>query len=599
MPLLLALLGPSCAPLPAESARCREVKPPVAASALAAVPAPTTTGAAEAPAAPSHCDVADISNIDPVFLEKPVTLRKGVGTVSFKVTTSVKEAQAFFNQGLAYLHSYQRLEAARSFHQALRLDPKLAMAEWGLSRAEYDLRQMKHAEESLARARILGASASPREQRYIALLATQREAGKATGDEKKKKHAAYKAALEKALAEDPADPELWVLRGNTEESDPEGRGQGGKMSSVAFYEAALARDPHHVGAHHYLVHSFENSGRYADAVAHARVYAADAASLPHAQHMLGHVLPRVGGLQEAVKQFEKAESLHDAYERAEGLRPGDDWHRGHNYHLLGHMYLRMGRFPEAEATFRKEVAIPMYIERREGDKSSLIEFLLLRGRAEEALPLARTMAAAPGPGTGPVVGHELETEALLALGRLDEARVAARAADAAVQDLKKVTTREAREMVQYYGDYATQAQAEVDLRTAGPEREKAEKALLDLAEDMAASASIDGWGVGLFWIERIVVEAKRAGRDELAKSLLELMKKIDASYTPGAVSKGAVGTNRAVNASSPRSRRAARVPHRTPCSRPLSRSQSMNQGSAALAGGLRSTSRIGRAGFQG
>jgi tetratricopeptide (TPR) repeat protein len=534
VPLVLALLAPACAPPPAEPAKCPEVKPSPAVIAAAA-PSPPSS-AAETPAPPSHCDVADISNINPDFLVKPVALRKGVGTVSFKVTTSVKEAQAFFNQGVAYLHSYQRLEAARSFHQALRLDPKLAMAEWGISRAEYDLRQMKRAEDSLARAQVLAAGASPREQRYIALLATQREAGKATGEERKKKHAAYKAAIDKALAEDPADPELWVMRGNTEESDPEGRGQGGMMSSVAFYEAALARDPHHVGAHHFLVHSFENSGRYADAVAHARIYAADASSLPHAQHMLGHVLPRVGGLDEAVKQFEKAEALHDAYERAEGLRPGDDWHRGHNYHLLGHMYLRLGRFAEAEATFRKEVAIPMYIEHREGDKSSLIEFLLLRGRAEEALPLSRAMAASSGVGTGPVVGHELETEALLALGRLDEARVAAKAATAAVEELKKVNTRASRELVQSFGDYADQAQAEVDLRTAGPDREKAEKVLVDFAAEMAESASIDGWGVGLFWIERIAAEAKRAGRAELATRLEGLMKKIDPSYAPGAAS---------------------------------------------------------------
>lgn len=494
----------------------------------------------------SHCDLADNSSLvslDLSFIEKPVALRKGVGSVSFKVTTSSKDAQSFVNQGLAYLHSYQRLEAARSFHQALRLDPNLAMAYWGLSRAEYDLRERTHAEGSLERARVLAASASPREQRYVALLAQQREAGNAAGDEQKKKHAAYKAALEKALAQDPADPELWVLRGNAEESDPQGRGQGGKMGSVAFYEAALARDPHHVGAHHYLVHSFENSGRYADAVAHARIYAADAVSVPHAQHMLGHVLPRVGGLQEAVKQFEKAEQLHDAYERAEKLLPGIDWHRAHNLHLLGHMYLRLGRLTDAESTFRKEVAIPVYVPHREGDKTALIEFLLLRGRAEEALALARTMAAAPGPGTGPIVGHELETEALLALGRFDEARVAAQASAAAVAELKQVKSHEASLLVENYADYATQAQAEVDLRTAGPGRDKGEKALLALADEMVDSASIDGWGVGLFWIERIAAEAKRAGRDELVASFHAGMKKIDASYTPGTASAASPGVS--------------------------------------------------------
>lgn len=535
---LLAWLVPACVSPPAEHAKCPEAKPQSAASAA---PAPSASTPAEARVQPSHCDLANTSSIDPAFLEKPVGLRKGVGSVSFKVTTSSSEAQAFFNQGLAYLHSYQRLEAVRSFHQALRLDPTLAMAYWGLSRAEFDLSKEKHAAESLERARVLAASASPREQRYIALLAKQREAISAVGDEQKKLHAAYKTALEKALAEDPADPELWVLRGNAEEPDPAGRGQGGKMGSVAFYEAALARDPHHVGARHYLVHSLEKSGRAADAVAHARLYAADAASVPHAQHMLGHVLPRTGAWPEAVAQFEKAEKLHEAYERTENVRPGDDWHRAHNLYLLGHSYLRLGRIADAEATFRKEVAIPMYVPNREGDRSSLIEFFLLRGRAAEALPQARALAAAPGTGNGPLIGHALEVEALLALGRLDEARAAAQASAAALAELERLKSRDARLLVLYYADYAKQAQAQVDLWTAGPARENGAKTLLALADDMVDSPTVDGWGAGLFWIERLSGIAERAGNGALVANLHERMKKIDAMYTPGTASAATAG----------------------------------------------------------
>ncbi len=106
-------------------------------------------------------------------------------------------------------------------------------------------------------------------------------------------------------------------------------------------------------------------------------------------------------------------------------------------------------------------------------------------------------------------------------------------------------TREAIEIDKEFPDYATQAQAQVNLRTSGPAPEKDEKALLALADEMADSASIDGWGVGLFWIERIAAEARRAGREALVARLQERMKRIDASYTPGAASasgaSGAVG----------------------------------------------------------
>src|SRR5688572_10989925 len=68
------------------------------------------------------------------ILDKPVPRRPGTGNAHEVVTTSSKEAQALYDQGLDYLHGYVWIEAARSFRQALRLDPKLAMAWVGLSR---------------------------------------------------------------------------------------------------------------------------------------------------------------------------------------------------------------------------------------------------------------------------------------------------------------------------------------------------------------------------------------------------------------------------------------------------------------------------------
>src|SRR5271169_6147983 len=75
------------------------------------------------------------SPIPAELLERPLPLRHGIGHAHEAVTTSSADAQAFYDQGLAYLHSYVWIEAARSFHQALRLDPKLAMAQLGLSYA--------------------------------------------------------------------------------------------------------------------------------------------------------------------------------------------------------------------------------------------------------------------------------------------------------------------------------------------------------------------------------------------------------------------------------------------------------------------------------
>ncbi len=59
----------------------------------------------------------------------------GLGTYKRKVTTNSREAQRYFNQGLAFYHGFNHGEAIRSFQEAARLDPKCAMAHWGIALA--------------------------------------------------------------------------------------------------------------------------------------------------------------------------------------------------------------------------------------------------------------------------------------------------------------------------------------------------------------------------------------------------------------------------------------------------------------------------------
>ena len=81
----------------------------------------------------AHAACAATGWVPRQILDRPVPIRPGVGNAHEDVTTSSKEAQAFYDQGLNYLHGYVWIEAARSFTQALRHDPDLAMAHVGLS----------------------------------------------------------------------------------------------------------------------------------------------------------------------------------------------------------------------------------------------------------------------------------------------------------------------------------------------------------------------------------------------------------------------------------------------------------------------------------
>src|ERR1700678_1411973 len=65
----------------------------------------------------------------------PAHLLTGQGTehTHFKITTSNPEAQKFFDQGIAQLHSFWAVEAERSFLQAADLDPTAPMPWFGIA----------------------------------------------------------------------------------------------------------------------------------------------------------------------------------------------------------------------------------------------------------------------------------------------------------------------------------------------------------------------------------------------------------------------------------------------------------------------------------
>src|SRR3990172_2617251 len=244
-------------------------------------------------------------------MERTMALLDTVGRLHQKVTTSSSQAQAYYDQGLALLHSYVWVDAARSFHEALRRDPELAMAELGLAKAYANADAWAQAFEHLKIATNLAArgKTSAKEGRWITLCQVQFNAIFALADDRSQRQQIYKDQIAELIAMDPDDPNAWVLRGNAEESRPQGRGQGGGVGSIAFYEAALMHDPSFWPADHYLIHSYENLGNYTLAADHGKIYAEAVPGVPHAQHMYAHILPRLGKWREAADQLAKADRL--------------------------------------------------------------------------------------------------------------------------------------------------------------------------------------------------------------------------------------------------------------------------------------------------
>src|SRR5687768_12208638 len=137
------------------------------------------------------------------MLERPTTIRAGIGRAHDDTSTTSKDAQALYDQGLAYLHSFVWIEAARSFNAALKLDPKLALAHVGLSIAYVELNRPAEARKAIDTARTLAPALSDHDRRHIDARALQMAAEEAPGDATRL--VAYRKALDAAIAAFPKD----------------------------------------------------------------------------------------------------------------------------------------------------------------------------------------------------------------------------------------------------------------------------------------------------------------------------------------------------------------------------------------------------------
>ena len=132
---------------------------------------------------------------------------------------------------------------------------------------------------------------------------------------------------------------LWHLDGTPE---------AGTEEIVATLESVIKRDPNHMGAIHYYIHSVEASASPERALAGANRLAAMAPAAGHIVHMPAHVYIRTGDYAAAVKTNEAAAIADRAYIKAsgaQGIYPM--MYYSHNLHFIAMCSAMNGDYAEA------------------------------------------------------------------------------------------------------------------------------------------------------------------------------------------------------------------------------------------------------------
>jgi hypothetical protein len=193
--------------------------------------------------------------------------KENLGHLHHPIATSSLEAQRLFDEGLTLVYAFNHEEAIRPFERAASLDAKAAMPLWGIALAlgpninlDVDPERERKAYEAKQKALALSETAPENERAYIAAL-SKRYSDDPNAD-LKRLAVNYANAMREVYRRYPDDLDaaalfaeslmdlhpwqLWTLDGRPNENTAE---------IVSVLEEALRRDPTHVGANHYYIHT--------------------------------------------------------------------------------------------------------------------------------------------------------------------------------------------------------------------------------------------------------------------------------------------------------------------------------------------------------
>lgn len=354
----------------------------------------------------------------PKDVDRAVPFYDGLGPHRRNVTTDSAEAQKYFDQGLAFLYGFNHDEAIRAFAEAARLDPRCAMAWWGISVANgphinnplMPEARSKSAWDALRKAQ-MAQGASPVEKELIDALS--KRYAETPPEDRKPLDEAYAAAMREVWKRHPHDADIGALFAEsmmdlrpwdlwTADHAP----QPGTGEIVATLEAALTQSPNHPLALHLYIHAVEASAQPQKAIAPAERLRYLEPGLGHMLHMPSHIDVRTGRWKEAIAANARAIEADRQYRARSPQQQFYRIYMAHNRHMLAFAAMMRGQSQLAIETINEMVRempedwakenplladnfAPMPIE-------VLIRFgkwdeVLAAPEPAEHLPLARTM----------------------------------------------------------------------------------------------------------------------------------------------------------------------------------------------------------------
>lgn len=278
----------------------------------------------------------------------PMPLIDGLAPIRYRVTTRDPMAQAYFNQGMAFLYGFEFAKAERSFAAGSARDPGCAMCQWGealaigpyINSGPSGAARIAHARALTDQAWALSAI-SETERALIAALRLRYAPGGAVGQ--KGVHAIDFANAMQAVSDRfPHDDMVMVLAAEAAmnvrpwdywEAD-NATPRPWARRALGLVEQVLARNPGQTQAQHLYIHLTEASTTPARAERAADMLEISAPASAHLVHMPSHTYYRIGRFTDSVAVNRQAIVVDEAMARRLNEDPRFYGYFTHHSHFM-------------------------------------------------------------------------------------------------------------------------------------------------------------------------------------------------------------------------------------------------------------------------
>lgn len=278
----------------------------------------------------------------PKYVSEPIQLfTSGLGPFTRTISSTNRDAQAFFNQGFQMMYAFAKLDAVRSFREAIKRDPECAICYWaeGWAWGSYlngpmSEEQAPFAYAAAQKALTMKAKASPVERAFIEALSVRyvknfdpkkrRDQDQAYADAMRVVRDKYPDDLDAATLYADALFLLEPRRGDRDLNAPNIQRLHGVLESV------LDRDARHPGACHLYVHATESTAKPDKAITCAEFLGSSIPGASHINHMPSHTFNEVGRWGDSVRA--NLQAWHSDLKAAVG--EGFAIYPDHNLHML-------------------------------------------------------------------------------------------------------------------------------------------------------------------------------------------------------------------------------------------------------------------------